>query len=553
MVLSLRRSLVFLSNACLLNPRGQKPDGENSLFSTFSPFLDVNAEPSVIMAAPDLLGAMSEAIDTTISTHCSDAGGSVSVVVGSLKCNDDDDDVVDYEDDDFTVSQETIREAVAQPARIRSRAWPGATGASAFGISYQKYETASATEPPAFEGETELERELNQGRYAAHLVQSMASVTDDDDEFDFNASCLATESPVAPPESRPEAEAQNNVLSENLSAALAVTMKKYSAVDRPAGSIKAQLRIDSVAEEEDEEDPTVDGDAWQSLPSLGDEPQLETPLSSSDGSPVTMAEVKTYFGLNCEAAMPPPKKAALLTSPFFRRSTSSLDPGLFAELEAIMAIATVDYDPTEPMHYRMLKTCYDAFVPQSGPRCCRIGAHWELVGFQGSDPRTDLNRSIKCLAIIQLLALIEADTTFAMELYALANAQGNDWPFACTSIAFSKDALVELDSGRLNAACNNAKAVLPVFNAFHRDLFLAFRNRLNDGEDRFEALNRTRKLASAKKVPKRAHLSKATTTKTKPARPGTEPLFDSIDAAAKSAPQPSRQDSRMKKYASGPS
>lgn len=506
------------------------------------------------MAAPDLLGAISEAIDTTISTKCTDADGSVCVVVGSLKCNDvdDDEDVVDYEDDDFTVSEERVaQDEATKPARILSRAWPGAASASAFGIAYQKYEKASATESPAFEGESELERELNQGRYAAHLVQSMASVKDDDDEFDFNASCVTTESPVAPPESRPDEKAENNTLYDNLSEALAVTMKKYSAVDRPTGSLKAQLRIDSVAEE-DEESPIVDGDAWLSLPSFGEEP-VETPVASSDGSPVNMAEVMAYFGLTYESAMPPPKKTALLTSPFFRRSASSLDQKLLAEFEAIMAIASVDYDPTQPMHYRMLKTCYDTFVPPSGPRCCRIGAHWELMGFQGSDPRTDLNRSIKCLAIIQLLALIEADTTFAMELHTLANLQGSDWPLACTSIAFSKDALVELHSGRLNAACNKANAVLPIFNAFHQDLFRTFRNRLINGEDRFEALNRTRKLGSAEKVATRANFSKATITKTKPTRSASELTFDSIGAAAKTAPQPRHLDARTKKYAPGPS
>jgi hypothetical protein len=34
--------------------------------------------------------------------------------------------------------------------------------------------------------------------------------------------------------------------------------------------------------------------------------------------------------------------------------------------------------------------------------CPRQGAHWEAIGFQGSDPRTDLNRSMKMLSVLQV-------------------------------------------------------------------------------------------------------------------------------------------------------
>ena len=30
------------------------------------------------------------------------------------------------------------------------------------------------------------------------------------------------------------------------------------------------------------------------------------------------------------------------------------------------------------------------------------GKHWERIGFQGMDPRTDLNRSMKMLSILQV-------------------------------------------------------------------------------------------------------------------------------------------------------
>jgi hypothetical protein len=31
-----------------------------------------------------------------------------------------------------------------------------------------------------------------------------------------------------------------------------------------------------------------------------------------------------------------------------------------------------------------------------------VGGHWEAIGFQGLDPSTDLNRSMKMLTIVQV-------------------------------------------------------------------------------------------------------------------------------------------------------
>ena len=34
--------------------------------------------------------------------------------------------------------------------------------------------------------------------------------------------------------------------------------------------------------------------------------------------------------------------------------------------------------------------------------CPSQGGHWEAIGFQGNDPRTDLNRSMKMLSVLQV-------------------------------------------------------------------------------------------------------------------------------------------------------
>lgn len=39
--------------------------------------------------------------------------------------------------------------------------------------------------------------------------------------------------------------------------------------------------------------------------------------------------------------------------------------------------------------------------------CPPIGPHWDNIGFQGLDPRTDVNRSMKMLALLQVTTMVQ--------------------------------------------------------------------------------------------------------------------------------------------------
>lgn len=124
-----------------------------------------------------------------------------------------------------------------------------------------------------------------------------------------------------------------------------------------------------------------------------------------------------------------------------------------------------------------------------------VGPHWERIGFQGLDPRTDLNRAMKMLAVLQMLHLVEAAPAFARRLFQQASdssllpaasinsqskgqgrlrAVDRSWPLMCVSIMLTKEALVALRSGTLNAEINKAKAVMPVLHDLHHALFAEF-------------------------------------------------------------------------------
>ena len=70
----------------------------------------------------------------------------------------------------------------------------------------------------------------------------------------------------------------------------------------------------------------------------------------------------------------------------------SLDTAeLVKERDYVMALARhkLDYTGEDgPMHEQLMKTLYAKLV--DGPFRGTIGRHWEDIGFQGSDPRTDI-------------------------------------------------------------------------------------------------------------------------------------------------------------------
>ena len=72
------------------------------------------------------------------------------------------------------------------------------------------------------------------------------------------------------------------------------------------------------------------------------------------------------------------------------------------------SLTQVDYEPGEEVHFRIMRSIYQDLTEATagagaGPRPCpRTGPHWEAIGFQGLDPRTDVNRAMKMLAVLQV-------------------------------------------------------------------------------------------------------------------------------------------------------
>ncbi len=148
-------------------------------------------------------------------------------------------------------------------------------------------------------------------------------------------------------------------------------------------------------------------------------------------------------------------------------------------------LAQVDYDPTDLVMRRMLVTIYLSLLFPLKASCPIIGEHWDKIGFQGTDPRTDVNRSMKMLSVLQMLYLVEKHESFARNLCVLANTMSvpgskldTSWPLFCVSIGFTKEALQSLRGGVLYKRCNKHKSVLLALHDFHRACFYDFITRL---------------------------------------------------------------------------
>lgn len=79
------------------------------------------------------------------------------------------------------------------------------------------------------------------------------------------------------------------------------------------------------------------------------------------------------------------------------------------DLDLPFLLAQIDYDPQSRAHYGMLSTIYSTLLLVDGEgnsSSSSSSKKWEKLGFQGNDPRTDLNRSMKMLSVVQVNACL---------------------------------------------------------------------------------------------------------------------------------------------------
>ena len=137
----------------------------------------------------------------------------------------------------------------------------------------------------------------------------------------------------------------------------------------------------------------------------------------------------------------------------------------------------------------MLRTIYRQLTSTTLD-CPRYGDHWQQIGFQGTDPSTDL-RGVGILGLVQVKYLEESwkylrpkqkiiqvtylVTTpeivpFTCDVYNLSHVEDHEFPFMVLSLNITRIALHVLRDGLLNKHIMLEENVWTTFNFFYASL-----------------------------------------------------------------------------------
>jgi hypothetical protein len=107
------------------------------------------------------------------------------------------------------------------------------------------------------------------------------------------------------------------------------------------------------------------------------------------------------------------------------------------------------------VHERVLVSIYRSL---QGAACSPpvFGSHWEVVGFQGSDPATDV-RGGGVFGLLLLLRLLQSEQQLASRMQALSVSQLQHFPLAVVCLNLAGIVLSTLRLGLLNGECNRQR------------------------------------------------------------------------------------------------
>ncbi|CAD8087026.1 unnamed protein product [Paramecium primaurelia] len=135
---------------------------------------------------------------------------------------------------------------------------------------------------------------------------------------------------------------------------------------------------------------------------------------------------------------------------------------LINEKNQVCIMAETSFNDNNDYHFRMLYTIYCQLMTTD--YCLRYGYHWEMIGFQGTDPATDL-RNTGILGLVQMLAFISDYKLYVKS--ALNTLSKMNIPFCITLINITSFVLVSLRDNKLNYLINQEDSVISVINKLY--------------------------------------------------------------------------------------
>ena len=186
--------------------------------------------------------------------------------------------------------------------------------------------------------------------------------------------------------------------------------------------------------------------------------------------PVTYAELQQYFQtarLEQQRMKIQPKihrgGVKAITHKIFG---TKLRKSLHSERDLFFTIAKCQFDDSIPLHFRTLQTIY-CRLTGAKVQCPRYGKHWQDIGFQQSDPATDL-RGTGFLSLLHLMYTLSSSDTISMmiNIYKLSKDTSQHFPLCALAINVTQQTMVAMRDETLAKLCNHRDEVFNVTNEY---------------------------------------------------------------------------------------
>lgn len=154
-----------------------------------------------------------------------------------------------------------------------------------------------------------------------------------------------------------------------------------------------------------------------------------------------------------------------------------LDNELVDERQLAFSLTKIPLNFKEEFHIRAMTTIYQNLTNEM--ECPLIGKHWMKIGFQSSDPNSDL-RSTGMFSMLQFLAIIDRFNQYVLEIFEFSKNHMKYNCFACILINMSYYTIQTLREGILISYCNKFRSVINTLNDFYIGLVDLFFEKRKD-------------------------------------------------------------------------
>lgn len=213
----------------------------------------------------------------------------------------------------------------------------------------------------------------------------------------------------------------------------------------------------------------------------------------------------------------------------------SLSKDNWEERDRVLVLIKTQFSFDQLLHMRMLRSIYseltrDNVVPATGE-------HWEVIGFQGFDPRADLNRFGGIMNVIQLLFFCSSHKELVRSIFTLSQDSYQHFPLILLSLRLTKVVLDKFLDGSLSSLCNK-HGVLESINKLYVAAFVQFYDAWKRQKRSMKDFESTvKEVIQAAKKPARLYASLAVNLKFLDSlnKKSSAPLFDFSDMGASMA------------------